>query len=135
MSWGSVHGTRSRPGSALRNGIRNPGSAVPEEGILAHGTSAHIADVGTQEKFEIDTYVRRDKSQMWIRGELTTFYDPEIRLPSIDRLEGFRPSGPSLYRRVLVYVYCGAEVIPAWCYLVGDYPIGDLKPTGNVRWP
>ncbi|MHB9036351.1 MAG: gamma-glutamylcyclotransferase family protein [Armatimonadota bacterium] len=108
---------------------------VPDEDILAHGTNDPIADVGTQEKFEMDTYVCRDKSQMWIHGELMTFDDPKTRLPLIDRLEGFRPDGSSLYRRVLVYVYSGAEAIPAWCYVAGDYPIRDLSPTGKVAWP
>ena len=35
-------------------------------------------------------------------GELLTFDDPEARLSPIDRLEGFRADGHSLYRRVLV---------------------------------
>jgi hypothetical protein len=42
-----------------------------------------------------------------IEGELMTFPDPLRDLPPIDRLEGFRPAGHSLYRRVLVEVRCG----------------------------
>ena len=38
-----------------------------------------------------------------VYGELLTFDDPETRLPPIDRLEGFRQGGRSLYRRVLVH--------------------------------
>ncbi|RLC12752.1 MAG: hypothetical protein DRH43_00785 [Deltaproteobacteria bacterium] len=34
----------------------------------------------------------------------------------IDHLEGFRPSGPSLYRRVLVPVCIGGRTVPTWLY-------------------
>jgi hypothetical protein len=34
---------------------------------------------------------------------------PEMRLPAIDRLKGFHPRGPSLYRRVLVPVCMDRE--------------------------
>ena len=34
-----------------------------------------------------------------VYGELLTFDDPKSHLPGIDRLEGFRPGGPSLYRQ------------------------------------
>jgi hypothetical protein len=40
-----------------------------------------------------------------------TFDDPETRLPPLDRLEGFRPGGRSLYRRVLV------ETGGCWVYV------------------
>ncbi|VBB41845.1 hypothetical protein TRIP_B180040 [uncultured Desulfatiglans sp.] len=57
----------------------------------------------------------------WSRvyGELLTFNDPESRLPAIERLEGFRPGGSSLYRRVLVPVCITGMVQPAWRY-IGD---------------
>jgi len=44
--------------------------------------------------------------------ELLTFDDPEDRLPAIDRLEGFHPGGPCLYRRVLVPVQANRSVLP-----------------------
>lgn len=34
-----------------------------------------------------------------VYGEILTFDDPEIRLPAIDRLEGFHPGGPCLGKR------------------------------------
>ena len=34
----------------------------------------------------------------------------------IDRLEGFRPGGRSMYQRVMVAVLCGRNSIPAWTY-------------------
>ncbi|HEC03376.1 MAG TPA: gamma-glutamylcyclotransferase, partial [Phycisphaerales bacterium] len=52
-----------------------------------------------------------------VYGELLTFDDPETRLPTIDRLEGFRPGGPSLYRRVLVPVYIVGQKLLAWLYV------------------
>ncbi|MCD6304954.1 MAG: gamma-glutamylcyclotransferase [Deltaproteobacteria bacterium] len=42
--------------------------------------------------------------------------DPESRLPAIDRLEGFHPGGPSLYKRVLVPVCSGGRTAPTWLY-------------------
>ncbi|MHB9036580.1 MAG: gamma-glutamylcyclotransferase family protein [Armatimonadota bacterium] len=108
---------------------------VPDEDILAHGTNDPIADVGTQDAFETDAYRCCDDNEDCVYGELMTFDDPITRLPLIDRLEGFRPDGSSLYRRVLVYVYSGAEAIPAWCYVIGDYAIRNLLPTGKVAWP
>jgi len=52
-----------------------------------------------------------------VYGELLTFDDSESRLAAIDRLVGFLPGGPSLYRRVLVPVYERRELIPAWLYV------------------
>ena len=65
-----------------------------------------------------------------VYGELLTFDlpapsearqagDPEIRLPAIDRLEGFHPCGRSLYRRVLVPVHDRESIVSAWLY-IGD---------------
>ena len=51
-------------------------------------------------------------------GDLLTFDDPESRLPAVDCLEGFRPGGPSLYRRVLVPFTVGESLEMAWLYTV-----------------
>ena len=51
-------------------------------------------------------------------GELLTFDDPASRLPAIDRLEGFRPGGSSLYRRVLVPATVNGASELAWVYTV-----------------
>jgi len=53
-----------------------------------------------------------------IHGELVTFTDPQRDLPSIDRLEVFRPGGHSMYQRVMVAVLSGRTSIPAWIYWV-----------------
>jgi len=103
---------------------------VPEEDILAHGTADPIADVATQARFAEDLASILNPVQEsatggdWgpVYGELLTFDDPSTRLPAIDRLEGFHPGGPSLYRRVLVPV-CIAHgmVLPVWVYAAGDF--------------
>ncbi|WP_153306180.1 gamma-glutamylcyclotransferase family protein [Desulfatiglans anilini] len=69
-----------------------------------------------------------------VYGELLTFDDPEARLPAIDRLEGFHPHGPCLYRRVLVTVRTNGAKLPAWLYLVRDRWIGTFK-SANQRNP
>jgi hypothetical protein len=51
-----------------------------------------------------------------IHGELVTFTDPKRDLPPIDRLEGFRPGGHSMYQRVIVAVLYGRTSVPAWTY-------------------
>ena len=51
-------------------------------------------------------------------GELLTFDDPYSSLPPIDRLEGFRPGGHSLYRRLLVPVTVNGARELAWVYTV-----------------
>jgi hypothetical protein len=60
-------------------------------------------------------------------GELLTFDDPETRLPAIDRLEGFHPGGPSLYKRVLVPVCIDGRLLSAWLY------VGDSRLTGKFK--
>ena len=49
-------------------------------------------------------------------GELLTFDDPYSSLPPIDRLEGFRPGGSSLYRRLLVPATVEGARELAWVY-------------------
>jgi len=101
---------------------------VPEEDILAHGTSDPIVDVATQqrlaEELDLESKVVKEITYdgYWgpIHGELMTFNDPEDRLPSIDRLEGFDPGGLSLYRRVLIPVIVNEKVTLAWVYIGVD---------------
>ena len=67
--------------------------------------------------------------------ELLAFDDPENRLPAIDRLEGFHPGGPCLYRRVLVSAQAHGILLPVWLY-VGEDPIsGRFTPLGGSLWP
>jgi hypothetical protein len=51
-----------------------------------------------------------------IHGELVTFTNLQRDLPPIDRLEGFRHGGHSMYHRVMVAVLCWRTSIPAWTY-------------------
>ncbi|MFP7756217.1 gamma-glutamylcyclotransferase [Thermodesulfobacteriota bacterium B35] len=72
---------------------------VPETDILAHGTADPLADVATQARpaGHLASYLEpmpvSATAGDWgpVYGELLTFDDPSIRLPSIDRLEGFHP--------------------------------------------
>jgi len=112
----------------LPSGI--PVLQVPEKDILARGTADPLADVATQARFAEylasildpvpESATAGDCDPVY--GELLTFDDPETRLPAIDRLEGFHPGGPSLYRRVLVPV-CIAHgmVLPVWVYVAGGF--------------
>jgi len=119
---------------------------VPEEDILAVGTTNPLADVATQAHVTArmsnpeptpDRFPRNVTGAPWgpVYGELLAFDDPENRLPAIDRLEGFHPGGQCLYRRVLVSVQVNGRVLPAWLY-VGEDPISKrFTPLGESRWP
>jgi len=118
---------------------------VPEEDILAVGTTNPLADVATQARVAArmsnpeptpDRLQKKGTGAPWgpVYGELLAFDDPEIRLPAIDRLEGFHPGGPCLYRRVLVSAQANGTELPAGLY-VGEDPIsGRLTPLGGSRW-
>jgi len=69
-----------------------------------------------------------------VHGELLTFDDPVIRLSAIDRLEGFHPGGPCLYRRVLVPVQVSEAGLPAWLYVcVGGGSLDRELQSANWR--
>ncbi|WP_246041622.1 gamma-glutamylcyclotransferase family protein [Desulfoglaeba alkanexedens] len=119
---------------------------VPEEDILAVGTTNPRADVATQAHVTArvsnpeptpDRPPKKGTGAPWgdVYGEPLTFDDPETRLPTIDRLEGFYPGGPCLYRRVLVPILVNGAVLPAWLY-VGENPMSRrFTPLGESRWP
>jgi len=118
---------------------------VPEEDILAVGTTNPLADVATQAHVTArmsnpeptpDRLPKKGTGAPWasVYGELLTFDDPETRLPAIDRLEGFHPGGPCLYRRVLVPVQVNGADLPAWLYVSEDPISGRLTPLGVSRW-
>ena len=69
-----------------------------------------------------------------VYGELLTFDAPESRLPAIDRLEGFRPGGRSLYRRVLVPATVGDARKLAWVYTVATTGIKRRRIVSGC-WP
>jgi len=118
---------------------------VPEEDILAVGTTNPLADVATQARVVTrmsnpeptpDRLPKKGTGAPWspVCGEILTFDDAEIRLPAIDRLEGFRPGGPCLYRRVLVPVRIKGTVLPTWLYVVGDRWTGSFKELTAGIW-
>ena len=126
----------------LYDGPGYPLLVVPDEDIVAHGTSRPLDDVETQE--HVAAQLRSEgrplafdtSSSEWdtVQGELISFDDPEARLPAIDNLEGFQPGERSLYRRVLVpvMVHGGCEI--AWVYVAGMNPIKQRRLYSG-RWP
>lgn len=113
---------------------------VPQEDIVAVGTVDPLIDTRLQAEFTCDGShsFSPDQSNGWsqISGELMTFDDPQTRLPRLDRLEGFNPSGRCLYRRVLVPVQIdGAGTLYAWCYVAGPSDVRFLTPTNKIQWP
>ncbi|MDY7026765.1 MAG: gamma-glutamylcyclotransferase family protein, partial [Spirochaetota bacterium] len=119
---------------------------VPEEDILAVGTTNPLADVATQARVVArmsnpepipDRLPKKGTGAPWgpVYGEILTFDDPVIRLPAIDRLEGFHPGGPSFYKRVLVPVCMNRERrLAAWVYVAGSNPDGRFKALPNGNW-
>ena len=93
-----------------------PALDVPEGLILDRGTADPLADARRQQKIGTPRFGRPTGDWDLIHGELVTFTDPQRDLPPIDRLEGFRPGGHSMYQRVMVAVLCGRTSKPAWTY-------------------
>ena len=109
-----------------------PELIVPGESVRALGTDDYAGDVELQERLS-----RRRPSTLdgpLVFGEVFFFDDPGSRLPAIDRLEGFDPTGASShYRRVLLPVAVEeGRTLLAWAYAVRE-PSGTLLPNG--RWP
>jgi len=93
-----------------------PAIEVPEGLILARGTADPLADARRQQEIGTPHFGRPTGDWDLIHGELVTFTDPQRDLPPIDRLEGFRPGGHSMYQRVMVSVLCERTSIAAWTY-------------------
>ena len=115
---------------------------VPGEDVLACGAAEPLADVATQAG--LSDWVGSSPRLVpecatagaWgaVYGELLTFDDPESHLPGIDRLEGFRPSGSSLYRRVLIPASVNGARELAWVYAVETAGI-KLRRIVSGCWP
>ena len=133
----------------MHSGI--PVLKVPDGDVLAHGTSDVLADlsacnaqagVAAQSRLSEELASYPEPAQQsatagdWapVYGELLTFDDPETRLPAIDRLEGFHPGGPSLYRRVLVPVWAAGAVLLAWLYTDGSRSMGNFRELPDGVW-
>lgn len=103
-----------------------PIAAVPAASILALGSQAYLHDVASGQEIppeRIAWAIRAvEKSrQHWplVEGDLLSFDDPATRLAALDRLEGFAPSGESLYLRVLVPIV-DLPGRSAWVYVSPD---------------
>ena len=106
---------------------RIPFLKVPEPDILAIGTADPRSDAAEQQRLATHhlpggLHGPLTGSRDVVRGELLVFDDPETHLPAIDRLEGFRPDGRSLYRRVLVPVLVNQNWQVAWVYAIERTP-------------
>ncbi len=117
---------------------RIPFLKVPEPDILAIGTADPRSDAAEQQRLATHhlpggLHGPLTGSRDVVRGELLVFDDPETRLPAIDRLEGFRPGGRSLYRRVLVPVRVKESFTVAWTYAVETKPL-DWPKLGSGCW-
>lgn len=115
---------------------------LPDDEVLATGTDDPLADVATQRRMSAQvgswTRPRRETTgqDFWgaVHGDLLAFDDAERRLPSIDRLEGFRPGQHCLYRRVLVAVESRQTRELAWAYAIADTSLARV-PILSGRWP
>lgn len=100
---------------------------VPTVDILAIGTADHTVDAEASQDpaGRRPGYTHSRISGQWhaVPGELLTFDDPAVRIPQLDRLEGYRPGDEphSFYRRVLLRVTITADrrETTAWCYITG----------------
>jgi gamma-glutamylcyclotransferase (GGCT)/AIG2-like uncharacterized protein YtfP len=115
-----------------------PVLTVPAASILARGSVDPLTDVATQANaFAQGLTAPRDEHGDCddVRGEILVFDDPEQRLPRIDELEGFRPTGASLYARVLLTVRRerDARLVTAWAYVEGELLRGASPPQPKRR--
>jgi gamma-glutamylcyclotransferase (GGCT)/AIG2-like uncharacterized protein YtfP len=106
-----------------------PALEVPEESILAHGTTDPLADAATQARHA--AHMRACGSNTpppgdWdlIHGELITFPNPARDLPPLDIVEGYRPGQENLYNRLLVSTICPLSHFAAWIYCMEDVSNG-----------
>ena len=126
----------------LYDGPGYPFLEVPDEDVLALGTSRPMDDVATQERLgrQLRRFPEADPASTepgaWglVHGELLYLDCPERRLPAIDGLEGFRPGNPSLYLRVLVPVAVAGACEIAWTYVVAD-ACTTQRRLQSGRWP
>lgn len=94
-----------------------------------------MADARRQQEIGTPRFGRPTGDWDLIHGELVTFTDPQRDLPPIDRLEGFRPGGHSMYQRVMVAVLCGRTSIPAWTYWMPCPPYAERVASGEWLRP
>jgi gamma-glutamylcyclotransferase (GGCT)/AIG2-like uncharacterized protein YtfP len=126
----------------LYEGPGYPILEVPDADILAQGSTDPLADAATQARLShrvqagLQQFPEGTTGETWdtVYGELFTFDDPQTRLPSIDRLEGFHPGGRCLYRRVLVPAAVGGDRQLAWVYAVENLGTSRRR-IASGSWP
>lgn len=107
-----------------------PALVVPEESVLATGTTDYLADVRKQRGEK--PAPQGPLAGPAVHGELLTFDYPAQRLPTLDALEGYTPDETGLYERILVPVETtGGTLLLAWTYRTKN-PAGVYLPSG--RW-
>lgn len=112
-----------------------PVMLVPDDDILAVGSDRVLDDILRQDTTDVPGDDRLADGWDEVHGELISFADPAA-VEDIDRLEGFRPGRPCLYRRVLVSVRtANTPAQPAWCYVQGVPPSRTIIPLGKCSWP
>src|ERR687890_1773153 len=91
-----------------------PALVVPEESIHDFGTGDSRRDAEEQWRPGREPVSLLEGPRVF--GEVFAFDDPELRLPALDRLEGFDPTDASShYRRVLLPPQAdGGAALPAW---------------------
>ena len=111
-----------------------PALEVPESIVLAQGTNDPLFDAQIQANIRFKMRGRPFGDWNLVHGEMVTFTDPLKDLPPIDRLEGFRPSGHSMYQRVLVTTAAKdhTPVMPVWLYIMECHTQG--KRIAEGRW-
>jgi len=109
-----------------------PALVVPGESIYAFGTGDFARDA--EEQWRLGRELVSLLAGPRAFGEIFAFDDPELRLPALDRLEGFDPADASShYLRVLLRVETNeGSVLLAWAYVVEESS-GSHLPGG--RWP
>lgn len=117
-----------------------PALEVPEESILAHGTTDPLADAATQAHYDAHMPPHASNTPPpgdWdpIHGELITFSDPARDLPPLDQLEGYNPGIRSFYQRVLVRVHASRGLSsPAWLYVAARCLASESVPLRIASW-
>ncbi|NCA90059.1 MAG: gamma-glutamylcyclotransferase [Gammaproteobacteria bacterium] len=99
-----------------------PALEVPDQCIIARASDRPRRDARVQAMTPPDEFPGGKPVGDWdlVSGEVVTLTDPDVDLPPIDRLEGFRSAAArNLYDRVLVTVWLqdgGLEPVTAWTY-------------------
>ncbi|MDR3152786.1 MAG: gamma-glutamylcyclotransferase [Deltaproteobacteria bacterium] len=71
-----------------------------------------------------------------VKGEILHFNDPLLRLPSMDRLEGYCPGVRGAYRRLLYPARSAGRVLPVWLYAGAPEAVtGARLALRSGKWP